>query len=71
MLADIASVVGGQVISADTGLTFENATLSMLGKAARVVATKDTTVFVGEKGKEGRYCRTCGTASGTCRQHHL
>jgi len=52
MLADIAAVVGGQVISSDTGLTFENATISMLGKASRVVATKDTTVFVGGKGKK-------------------
>lgn len=52
MLADIAAVTGGQVISAETGLTFENATLSMLGKAARVIATKDTTVFVGGKGKK-------------------
>lgn len=52
MLADIAAIVGGQVISSDTGVTFENATLSMLGHAARVVATKDTTVFVGGKGKK-------------------
>lgn len=52
MLADIAAVVGGQVISADTGLTFESTTLSMLGKASRVVAGKDTTVFVGGKGKK-------------------
>lgn len=52
LLADIAVVTGGQVISADTGLTFENATLSMLGKASRVVASKDTTVFVGGKGKK-------------------
>lgn len=52
MLADIAAVVGGQVISADTGLTFENTTLSMLGKASRVVAGKDTTVLVGGKGKK-------------------
>lgn len=52
MLADIAAVVGAQVISSDTGLTFENATLSMLGKASRVVSTKDTTVFVGGKGKK-------------------
>lgn len=52
MLADIATVVGAQVISADTGLTFESATLSMLGKASRVVAGKDTTVFVGGKGKK-------------------
>lgn len=52
MLADIAAVTGAQVISGDLGLTFESATLSMLGKAARVVATKDTTVFVGGKGKK-------------------
>ena len=52
MLADIAAVVGAEVISADTGATFENATLGMLGKASRVVATKDTTVFVGGKGKK-------------------
>jgi len=52
MLADIAAVVGAQVISGDTGLTFESATLNMLGKANRVVATKDTTVFVGGKGKK-------------------
>lgn len=53
MLADIAAVTGGQVISGDTGLTFESATISMLGRASRVVATKDTTVFVGGKGKKG------------------
>ena len=52
ILADIATVVGGQVISADTGITFENAELSMLGKASRVVATKDTTTFIGGKGKK-------------------
>jgi len=52
MLADIATVVGGQVISNEVGMTFENATLSMLGKANRVVATKDTTTIVGGKGKK-------------------
>lgn len=52
MLADIATVVGAQVISNEIGMTFENATLSMLGKAARVVATKDTTTIVGGKGKK-------------------
>jgi chaperonin GroEL len=51
-LADIAAVVGAQVISADTGMTFENASLSALGKAARVVAIKDATTFVGGKGKK-------------------
>jgi chaperonin GroEL len=52
MLADSAAVTGGQVISADTGNTFESATLSMLGKAARVISTKDATTFVGGKGKK-------------------
>ncbi len=52
MLADIATVVGGQVISGDVGISFESATLGMLGKAARVAATKDTTTIVGGKGKK-------------------
>ncbi len=52
LLADIAVVVGAQVISSDLGETFESATLAMLGKASRVVATKDTAVFVGGKGKK-------------------
>ena len=52
MLADIATVVGGQVISNEVGTTFENATLAMLGRATRVVATKDTTTIVGGKGKK-------------------
>lgn len=52
MLQDIATVVGGQVITDEVGIKFENATLSMLGKAARVVATKDSTTIVGGKGKK-------------------
>lgn len=52
MLADIAVVVGATVVSGDLGMTFENAELTMLGKASRVVAGKDSTVFVGGKGKK-------------------
>ncbi len=52
MLADIAITVGAQVISEDLGLKLENAELEMLGKANRVVATKDSTVIVGGKGKK-------------------
>lgn len=52
MLADIAAITGGIVISSDTGHSFESAELSMLGRATRVIATKDTTVFVGGKGKK-------------------
>ncbi len=52
MLADIAITVGGQVISEDLGLKLETAELNMLGRATRVVATKDSTVIVGGKGKK-------------------
>lgn len=52
MLADIAVTVGGQVISEDVGIKLENAELNMLGRANRVVATKDSTVIVGGKGKK-------------------
>ncbi len=52
LLADIAAVVGAEVVSADLGMTFENATLAQLGKASRVVAGKDFTTFVGGKGKK-------------------
>ena len=53
LLADIATVTGGQVISEEVGITFENATLAMLGQASRVTATKDATTIVGGKGKKG------------------
>jgi|TARA_Y100000310_G_scaffold259158_1_gene267766 chaperonin GroEL len=52
MLEDIAIVTGGQVISDDVGIKFENAEVAMLGKAGRVVATKDNTVIVNGKGKK-------------------
>ncbi|MEK7100497.1 MAG: chaperonin GroEL [Patescibacteria group bacterium] len=52
MLADIAAVVGATVVSSDLGMTFESAELSVLGKASRVVAGKDSTVFVGGKGSK-------------------
>lgn len=52
MLQDIAIVTGGTVISEEVGLTFEKASLDMLGRAGRVVATKDKTVIVDGKGKK-------------------
>ncbi len=52
MLRDIAVTVGGQVVSEEIGIKLENADISMLGKAARIVATKDKTVIVGGKGKK-------------------
>src|SRR5581483_6773969 len=47
-----AITVGGQVISEDLGIKIETAELNMLGKAQRVVATKDSTTIVGGKGKK-------------------
>lgn len=51
-LQDIAVTTGATVISDDVGISFENADIAMFGKARRVVATKDTTVIVGGKGKK-------------------
>ncbi|OGC88546.1 chaperonin GroL [Candidatus Adlerbacteria bacterium RIFCSPHIGHO2_02_FULL_54_18] len=50
MLQDIAAMTGGQVISEEVGVKFENAVLEMLGRAQKVIATKDSTVIVGGKG---------------------
>jgi chaperonin GroEL len=52
MLADIAVTIGAKVISEELGIKFENAELAMLGRAARVVSTKDNTIIVGGKGKK-------------------
>ncbi|MEA2715010.1 MAG: chaperonin GroEL [Candidatus Parcubacteria bacterium] len=51
-LEDIAIVVGAKVISEEVGLKFENASLTSLGKARRVISTKDNTIIVGGKGKK-------------------
>ncbi|PIR85350.1 chaperonin GroEL [Candidatus Kaiserbacteria bacterium CG10_big_fil_rev_8_21_14_0_10_45_20] len=52
MLQDIATVVGATVVSEDVGLKLENTDPSMLGKATRIIATKDSTTVVGGKGKK-------------------
>ena len=46
MLADIAVLTGGTVISETVGLKLENAGLELLGKARKVVVTKDETTIV-------------------------
>lgn len=51
MLQDIAVTVGATLISEDIGLKLEKTELSMLGKAGKVIATKDKTVIVSGKGK--------------------
>ncbi len=52
ILEDIAVTVGATIISEDIGIKFENAEISMLGKARRIVSTKDNTIIVGGKGKK-------------------
>ena len=50
MLQDIAILTGGQVISADLGLKLENAKVTDLGRARRVVIDKETTTIIGGGG---------------------
>jgi chaperonin GroEL len=52
MLGDIATLTGGQVISEEVGLKLENVTLDLLGRARKVVVTKDETTIVEGAGSE-------------------
>ncbi|WP_334144827.1 chaperonin GroEL [Rhabdothermincola sp.] len=52
MLADMAILTGGQVISEEVGLKLENTTLDLLGRARKVVVTKDDTTIVEGAGSE-------------------
>jgi chaperonin GroEL len=46
MLGDMAILTGGEVISEEVGLKLENVDLSLLGRARKVVVTKDETTIV-------------------------
>ncbi|MEU6734604.1 chaperonin GroEL [Streptomyces physcomitrii] len=50
MLGDIAILTGGEVISEEVGLKLENAGLELLGRARKVVITKDETTIVDGSG---------------------
>jgi len=52
MLEDIAILTGGQVISEDIGIKLETVSLEMLGKAKRVLITKEETTIVDGSGKK-------------------
>ena len=52
MLQDIALLTGGQVISEEVGLKLENATIDLLGRAKRVLITKDETTIIEGLGEE-------------------
>jgi chaperonin GroEL len=51
MLQDIATLTGGQVISEDVGFKLENAVLSDLGQAKRIVIDKDNTTIIDGNGE--------------------
>src|SRR5919198_364308 len=52
MLQDMAILAGGQVVSEEVGLKLENASLDLMGKARKVVVTKDETTIVEGGGSE-------------------
>ena len=54
MLTDIAILTGGEVISEEVGLKLENADLTLLGTARKVVTSKDETTIVEGGGDEAQ-----------------
>ena len=54
MLQDIAILTGGQVVSEEIGLKLENIGLELLGRARKVVVTKDETTIVEGARHQGR-----------------
>ena len=52
MLQDMAILTGGQVITEEVGLKLENTTLDLLGRASKVIVTKDETTIVEGAGEE-------------------
>src|SRR3546814_1830181 len=60
MLQDIAVLTGGTAISEDVGIKLENVTLDMLGRAKRVIITKDETTVVSGAGKKADIQARCG-----------
>jgi chaperonin GroEL len=53
-LQDIAILTGGQVITEEVGLKLENTTLDLLGRARKVIVTKDETTIVEGAGDSGQ-----------------
>ncbi|MFH1582278.1 MAG: chaperonin GroEL [bacterium] len=52
ILEDIAIITGAQVISEEVGLKLENVTLEQLGRARKVVSTKENTTIIEGKGEK-------------------
>ena len=60
MLEDIAILTGGQVISEELGIKLDSVTIDMLGRAGKVVITKDNTTIVNGVGTKDDIKARCG-----------
>ncbi len=54
LLADIATLTGGEVVSEELGLKLQDTKLTQLGRARRIVIDKDTTTLIGGAGEKVR-----------------
>ena len=68
ILSDIATTIGAQVISDELGLKLETVELEQLGKADRVVSTKDNTTIVGGGGTKADIDERVKTLKGQLKQ---
>ncbi len=59
MLEDMAILTGGQMVSEDLGIKLENVTLDMLGRAKKIVITKENTTIVDGAGQKGEIDARC------------
>jgi chaperonin GroEL len=59
MFEDIAVVTGGQLVAEELGVKLEHATLDMLGRAKRVIITKDETTIVDGAGDKTEIKARC------------
>ena len=60
MMEDIAILTSGEMLSEDLGVKLENVNISMLGKAKRVVITKDSTTIIDGSGSKVDIEARCG-----------
>lgn len=69
-LEDLAILTGGEVITPDRGLSLSDAKKSMLGRAALVQITKDTTTVIGGKGKPEAIEERCAQIRNDLEREH-
>ena len=71
MLQDMAVLTGGQVIAEEVGLKLDNATLDLLGRARKVVITKDDTTIIEGAGTTDDVAGRVAQIKARDRQHRL